>query len=54
MNAEQFEAFLNKEQRDPGLNELLYPNYTVDKAIEMIQRFEMEDSFKKSSKKQHL
>ena len=38
-----------KEQRDPGLNELLYPNYTVEKAMELINKFEIEDSFKKKS-----
>ena len=49
LTAEQFETFLNKEQRDPGLNELLYPNYTVEKAMELINKFEIEDSFKKKS-----
>ena len=47
LTAEQFENFLNKEQRDPGLNELLYPFYTTDKALEMIQKFESDDSFRK-------
>lgn len=50
MSAEQFEDFLNKQQRDPGLNELLYPFCTTDKAAEMIQKYEIDDNFKKKSK----
>ena len=46
---EQFESFLNREQRDPGLNELLYPFYTIEKADEMIQKYETDDSFRKRS-----
>ena len=40
---------MNKEQRDPGLNELLYPFYTVQKATELMQKFEIDDSMKKKS-----
>jgi phosphatidylinositol phospholipase C, beta len=49
MTASQFENFLNKEQRDPGLNELLYPYYTIDKVTEMIRKFETDESFAKKS-----
>jgi len=49
LNAEQFENFLNKEQRDPGLNELLYPFYTIDKSGEMILKYETDESFRKKS-----
>jgi hypothetical protein len=48
---DQFEKFLNREQRDPGLNELLYPFYTTDKSAEMIQKFETDESFRKKSNK---
>ncbi len=47
---DQFEKFLNREQRDPGLNELLYPFYTTDKSAEMILKFETDESFRKKSK----
>lgn len=50
MNAEKFEQFLNKEQRDPSLNELLYPFYSVQKATELIQKYETDDSLRKKSK----
>jgi phosphatidylinositol phospholipase C beta len=51
LTGEQFEKFLNREQRDPGLNELLYPFYTVEKSAEMIQKFETDESFRKKSLK---
>ncbi|CAF0820017.1 unnamed protein product [Brachionus calyciflorus] len=47
---EKFEMFLNKEQRDPCLNELLYPFYTVQKATELIDKFETDDSFRKKKR----
>ncbi|RNA14768.1 1-phosphatidylinositol 4-5-bisphosphate phosphodiesterase classes I and II-like [Brachionus plicatilis] len=50
LNAEKFEQFLNKEQRDPSLNELLYPFYSLQKATELIQKFEIDDSFRKKKK----
>ena len=49
MTVSQFQRFLNDEQRDPRLNELLYPYYTLDRAAEMIQKFESDDTFKKKS-----
>ena len=53
LNAEQFESFLNKEQRDPGLNELLHPFYTTDKSSEMILKYETEESYRRKSKFTH-
>jgi len=40
MTAEQFMEFINKEQRDPRLNEILYPYTTVERARELIQEYE--------------
>lgn len=40
MTTEQFVRFLNKEQRDPRLNEILYPYYTSGQALELILRNE--------------
>ena len=49
MSPEQFQNFFNEKQRDPRLNELLYPYYTHDKATKMILKFETDDSFRKKS-----
>ncbi|CAG5128721.1 unnamed protein product, partial [Candidula unifasciata] len=40
LTTQQFCDFLNKQQRDPRLNEVLYPNYTLAKADELIHRYE--------------
>ncbi|XP_071081151.1 1-phosphatidylinositol 4,5-bisphosphate phosphodiesterase beta-1-like [Haliotis cracherodii] len=40
MTVEQFTEFLNKHQRDPRLNEILYPFYTVARAQELIDQYE--------------
>ncbi len=40
MSAEQFMDFINKEQRDPRLNEILYPYTTVERARELITEYE--------------
>ena len=40
MTTEQFVKFLNKEQRDPRLNEILYPYNTSKQAIELIENYE--------------
>ena len=37
---EQFQDFLNKHQRDPRLNEILYPFYTKDQAQALIDTYE--------------
>ena len=49
MSPEQFQNFFNEKQRDPRLNELLYPYYTLDKSCEMIMKFETDESFRKKS-----
>ncbi len=38
LSCDQFERFLNREQRHPGLNELLYPFYTREKTLELIEK----------------
>ncbi|CAL8090516.1 unnamed protein product [Orchesella dallaii] len=40
MTAEQFMDFINKGQRDPRLNEILYPYTTPDKAKDLINTYE--------------
>ncbi|ODN05604.1 1-phosphatidylinositol 4,5-bisphosphate phosphodiesterase beta-1, partial [Orchesella cincta] len=40
MTAEQFMDFVNKGQRDPRLNEILYPYTTPDKAKDLINIYE--------------
>lgn len=40
LTAQQFCDFLNKQQRDPRLNEILYPNYTLAQAETIIHRYE--------------
>uniref|UniRef100_A0A914VY07 Phosphoinositide phospholipase C n=1 Tax=Plectus sambesii TaxID=2011161 RepID=A0A914VY07_9BILA len=40
ITAEQFAQFLNEEQRDPRLNELQYPYYTVNNVQKLIGRYE--------------
>lgn len=49
LNSKEFENFLNKEQRHPGLNELLYPFYTQEKTTRLIQDLETHKSYKKKS-----
>jgi len=46
MTAEQFMDFINKEQRDPRLNEILYPYTTPEKARELIETYDPSDSNK--------
>ncbi|XP_059470873.1 1-phosphatidylinositol 4,5-bisphosphate phosphodiesterase classes I and II [Neocloeon triangulifer] len=40
MTAEQFVEFLNKSQRDPRLNEILYPYANVERAKDLINQHE--------------
>ena len=40
LTAEQFRDFLNSEQRDPRLNEILYPYTDTAKAQALIHQFE--------------
>lgn len=40
MTGEQFMEFINKEQRDPRLNEILYPYTTPERARSLIEIYE--------------
>ena len=40
LTAEQFMKFLNQEQRDPRLNEILYPYCDVKKSQQLIDQFD--------------
>ncbi|KAI8431911.1 hypothetical protein MSG28_004462 [Choristoneura fumiferana] len=43
INLEQFVNFLNEKQRDPRLNEILYPLYEDKRAIEIINTYEQNE-----------
>ncbi|XP_077991764.1 1-phosphatidylinositol 4,5-bisphosphate phosphodiesterase beta-1-like [Glandiceps talaboti] len=51
LTVQQFVKFLNSEQRDPRLNEVLFPLYTEVKARELIDDYEPNGSF---AKKGHI
>ncbi len=41
--------FMNERQRDPRLNEILYPSYTEKRCMEIIQLYELDpENVKKS------
>ena len=40
LTSEQFVKFLNNEQRDPRLNEILYPYFTQKQSIDLINMYE--------------
>ncbi|XP_021345453.1 1-phosphatidylinositol 4,5-bisphosphate phosphodiesterase beta-1-like isoform X4 [Mizuhopecten yessoensis] len=40
LTVDQFVEFLNREQRDPRLNEILYPYYTTKQAQDLINTYE--------------
>lgn len=40
LNVYQLVKFLNQEQRDPRLNEILYPYYNKEKALLLIRKYE--------------
>lgn len=43
INIDQFINFLNEKQRDPRLNEILYPLYEEKRAIEIINSYEQDE-----------
>jgi phosphatidylinositol phospholipase C, beta len=43
INIDQFVNFLNEKQRDPRLNEILYPLYDEKRAMEIINTYEQSD-----------
>ena len=47
LTPEQFKDFLNSEQRDPRLNEILHPYADCEKARAIIEQFETNSSLRK-------
>jgi len=47
---DQFILFLNEKQRDPRLNEILYPLYDEKRAAEIINTYEQDETAKTESK----
>lgn len=45
--------FLNEKQRDPRLNEILYPLYDEKRAAEIINTYEQNEEAKNDSKLYH-
>ena len=45
----KFIEFLNEKQRDPRLNEMLYPSYTEKRCMEIINRYEKNEEYKGKS-----
>lgn len=50
INLDQFINFLNEKQRDPRLNEILYPLYDEKRALEIITTYEQNDEAREASK----
>lgn len=46
MDIDQLINFLNEKQRDPRLNEILYPHYDKKRASEIIQTYEQDETAK--------
>ncbi|KRZ33565.1 1-phosphatidylinositol 4,5-bisphosphate phosphodiesterase beta-1 [Trichinella pseudospiralis] len=46
LNDREFCAFLNKHQRDPRLNELLFPPFTLENARALIEKYEIKKNLK--------
>ena len=45
-----FIEWMNEKQRDPRLNEMLYPSYTEKRCMEIIMRYEKDEENQKASK----
>lgn len=50
INLEQLITFLNEKQRDPTLNEILYPLYDEKRALEIINDYEQNETARNQSK----
>ncbi|XP_052119903.1 1-phosphatidylinositol 4,5-bisphosphate phosphodiesterase isoform X1 [Frankliniella occidentalis] len=48
INVAQFVKFLNEKQRDPRLNEVLYPMYNEARAMQIISTYEQDEKNKKA------
>ena len=49
INLDQLITFLNEKQRDPTLNEILYPLYDEKRATEIINDYEKSESIRSQS-----
>lgn len=49
INIDQFINFLNEKQRDPRLNEILYPLYDEKRALEIIDTYEQDEESRNKS-----
>ncbi|XP_053300996.1 1-phosphatidylinositol 4,5-bisphosphate phosphodiesterase beta-4 [Pleuronectes platessa] len=47
LTVEQLVSFLNENQRDPRLNEILFPFYDHKRAMQIIDKYERDDDLKK-------
>ena len=47
----KFVDFMNDKQRDPRLNEILYPSYTEKRCMEIISMYEKNEENVKNSKR---
>ena len=47
----KFIDFMNEKQRDPRLNEMLFPSYGEKRCMEIIKKHEPEEENRKASKK---
>lgn len=50
INLDQLVMFLNEKQRDPTLNEILYPLYDEKRALEIINDYEQNEMARNQSK----
>lgn len=48
---EQFVHFMNDKQRDPRMNEILYPLYEEKRCTEIINDYELDEERKKNCKR---
>ena len=49
INLDQLITFLNEKQRDPTLNEILYPLYDEKRALEIIKDYESNETARNQS-----
>ena len=54
MTVDQLVDFLNNSQRDPRLNEIIYPYCNAEKAHEIIRKYEPNKDFSKKGKASYL
>ena len=50
----KFIEFMNEKQRDPRLNEMLFPSYSEKRCMEIINLYEPNEENKKNSKLAYL